>query len=236
MAQKIDPEQALLLDNQLCFALYSASLAMTKLYKPLLDELGLTYPAVPDAAGAVGARRPGGFGTGRAPVAGLGHADAPAQAPGGGRPGRAHPRYRGRAARAHHPHRRGTQAQGPRPEDSRLHPRGQPVLHPRAGATDAPDPGPARAPESADRSTFFKPLQTKSSTQRNHHDPTRQSSVHRQSPHHRRPRRRLRTDDGRLDIKLSSPGTTAAAPTPSSCSRPATPPASSAPSRPLRAR
>jgi DNA-binding MarR family transcriptional regulator len=41
---KTDPDQALLLDNQLCFALYSASLAMTKLYKPLLDELGLTYP------------------------------------------------------------------------------------------------------------------------------------------------------------------------------------------------
>ena len=37
-------EAALLLDNQLCFALYSASLAMTKLYKPLLEELGLTYP------------------------------------------------------------------------------------------------------------------------------------------------------------------------------------------------
>jgi len=34
----------LLLDNQLCFALYSTSLAMTKLYKPLLDALGLTYP------------------------------------------------------------------------------------------------------------------------------------------------------------------------------------------------
>ena len=32
------------LDNQLCFALYSTSLAMTKLYKPLLDDLGLTYP------------------------------------------------------------------------------------------------------------------------------------------------------------------------------------------------
>ncbi len=32
------------LDNQLCFALYSASLAMTKVYKPLLEELGLTYP------------------------------------------------------------------------------------------------------------------------------------------------------------------------------------------------
>lgn len=39
-----DPDAALLLDNQVCFALYSASLAMTKLYKPLLDELGLTYP------------------------------------------------------------------------------------------------------------------------------------------------------------------------------------------------
>ncbi|AGW92646.1 MULTISPECIES: MarR family winged helix-turn-helix transcriptional regulator [Cupriavidus] len=34
----------LLLDRQLCFALYSTSLAMTKLYKPLLSELGLTYP------------------------------------------------------------------------------------------------------------------------------------------------------------------------------------------------
>lgn len=42
--RNLDPDKALLLDNQLCFALYSASLAMTKLYKPLLDELGLTYP------------------------------------------------------------------------------------------------------------------------------------------------------------------------------------------------
>ncbi|MGE5453306.1 MAG: MarR family winged helix-turn-helix transcriptional regulator [Acidobacteriota bacterium] len=32
------------LDQQLCFALYSASLAMTKQYKPLLEPLGLTYP------------------------------------------------------------------------------------------------------------------------------------------------------------------------------------------------
>lgn len=32
------------LDNQLCFALYSTSLMMTKIYKPLLAELGLTYP------------------------------------------------------------------------------------------------------------------------------------------------------------------------------------------------
>src|ERR1700712_2520048 len=34
----------LLLDNQLCFALYSTSLLMTKVYKPLLQALGLTYP------------------------------------------------------------------------------------------------------------------------------------------------------------------------------------------------
>jgi DNA-binding MarR family transcriptional regulator len=43
-SRSLTPDQALQLDNQLCFALYSASLAMTKLYKPLLDELGLTYP------------------------------------------------------------------------------------------------------------------------------------------------------------------------------------------------
>ena len=34
----------LALDNQFCFALYSASHAVTKTYKPLLDQLGLTYP------------------------------------------------------------------------------------------------------------------------------------------------------------------------------------------------
>lgn len=34
----------LLLDNQLCFALHSTSLAMTKVYKPHLDALGVTYP------------------------------------------------------------------------------------------------------------------------------------------------------------------------------------------------
>ncbi|MCY1409918.1 Organic hydroperoxide resistance transcriptional regulator [compost metagenome] len=36
--------EQLRLDNQLCFALYSTSLQMTKTYKPLLQELGLTYP------------------------------------------------------------------------------------------------------------------------------------------------------------------------------------------------
>lgn len=34
----------LLLDNQVCFALHSTSLLMTKVYKPLLQALGLTYP------------------------------------------------------------------------------------------------------------------------------------------------------------------------------------------------
>jgi MarR family transcriptional regulator, organic hydroperoxide resistance regulator len=37
-------EEWLLLDRQLCFALYAGSLAMTRLYKPLLEPLGLTYP------------------------------------------------------------------------------------------------------------------------------------------------------------------------------------------------
>ena len=35
---------AQLLDNQVCFALHSTSLLMTKVYKPLLQALGLTYP------------------------------------------------------------------------------------------------------------------------------------------------------------------------------------------------
>lgn len=34
----------LALDRQLCHAIYAASLSMTKLYKPLLAPLGLTYP------------------------------------------------------------------------------------------------------------------------------------------------------------------------------------------------
>ena len=38
------PANMLALDKQFCFALYSASHAVTKTYKPLLDRLGLTYP------------------------------------------------------------------------------------------------------------------------------------------------------------------------------------------------
>ncbi|MDB5779798.1 MAG: transcriptional regulator, MarR family [Polaromonas sp.] len=44
-AQAQAPADAmLLLDHQLCFALYSTSLAMTRLYKPLLEPLAITYP------------------------------------------------------------------------------------------------------------------------------------------------------------------------------------------------
>ncbi|MDH4987750.1 MarR family transcriptional regulator [Aminobacter anthyllidis] len=31
------------LDGQLCFSIYSASLAIQRVYKPMLDELGVTY-------------------------------------------------------------------------------------------------------------------------------------------------------------------------------------------------
>jgi DNA-binding MarR family transcriptional regulator len=35
---------AALLDSQLCFSLYAASMAVGRTYKPLLDRLGITYP------------------------------------------------------------------------------------------------------------------------------------------------------------------------------------------------
>jgi DNA-binding MarR family transcriptional regulator len=37
-------DELLKLDNQVCFALYAANRAMTKMYKPLLDPFNLTYP------------------------------------------------------------------------------------------------------------------------------------------------------------------------------------------------
>ena len=38
------PDEVPKLDDFLCFAIYSANLAMGRIYKPVLDELGLTYP------------------------------------------------------------------------------------------------------------------------------------------------------------------------------------------------
>ncbi|ARU56347.1 organic hydroperoxide resistance transcriptional regulator [Oleiphilus messinensis] len=42
--QNNSAENPLALDNQLCFALYSAQRAMTALYRPFLAKLGITYP------------------------------------------------------------------------------------------------------------------------------------------------------------------------------------------------
>ena len=38
------PPPSAVLEDQLCFALYAASRAMTARYRPLLDAVGLTYP------------------------------------------------------------------------------------------------------------------------------------------------------------------------------------------------
>src|SRR3984885_10735620 len=43
-AEKHAADPLLQLGNQLCFAIYSAGHAFNRVYKPLLDRLGLTYP------------------------------------------------------------------------------------------------------------------------------------------------------------------------------------------------
>ena len=115
---------ALHLDHQLCFALYSSSLAMTKLYKPLLEPLGLTYPQYlvmlvlwegdDLMVSELGERLSLDSGT----------LTPAAQAPGDGRPAGTHPRGRGRTPRACPADARGPPAQGARAEDPRLHPGG----------------------------------------------------------------------------------------------------------------
>ena len=32
------------LDNQLCFSIYAANIAINRIYKPMLDSMGITYP------------------------------------------------------------------------------------------------------------------------------------------------------------------------------------------------
>src|ERR1700761_5200405 len=44
MARKPAADWPLQLDNQICFAGYSTAPAFNRVYKPLLDRLGLTYP------------------------------------------------------------------------------------------------------------------------------------------------------------------------------------------------
>ncbi|MDF2593282.1 MAG: ohrR [Clostridia bacterium] len=40
----MDNDDILKLENQLCFSVYAASRAITKIYRPFLDKLGITYP------------------------------------------------------------------------------------------------------------------------------------------------------------------------------------------------
>jgi DNA-binding MarR family transcriptional regulator len=59
-----EPVEVLRLDRQLCFALYGAANRVTRLYRPMLEALGLTYPqylamlvlweASPQTVGALG--------------------------------------------------------------------------------------------------------------------------------------------------------------------------------------
>ena len=43
MARNTNPKKSARLDDFLCFAVYSANLAYGRAYKPILEELGLTY-------------------------------------------------------------------------------------------------------------------------------------------------------------------------------------------------
>lgn len=44
MTRKHAADWPLMLDNQICFAVYSTAHAFNRVYKPLLHKLGLTYP------------------------------------------------------------------------------------------------------------------------------------------------------------------------------------------------
>ena len=44
VADTEDEQWSMLLNDQACFALYAASRALTHLYRPVLEDLGLTYP------------------------------------------------------------------------------------------------------------------------------------------------------------------------------------------------
>jgi DNA-binding MarR family transcriptional regulator len=39
----MNPIESMKLDNQICFAIYASSREITKLYRPLLQDIGLTY-------------------------------------------------------------------------------------------------------------------------------------------------------------------------------------------------
>jgi DNA-binding MarR family transcriptional regulator len=66
MARKTAAYPPLKLENQICFAVYSTAHAFNRIYKPLLDQLGLTYPQYlvmlvlwersPQSVGSLGAK------------------------------------------------------------------------------------------------------------------------------------------------------------------------------------
>ena len=67
------------LDNQICFAIYSTAHTFNRVYKPLLDRLGLTYPQYLVMLVLWEKRRRAGQGHRRAAVARSRHADAAAR-------------------------------------------------------------------------------------------------------------------------------------------------------------
>jgi DNA-binding MarR family transcriptional regulator len=66
MVAATDGDDPLLLDRQVCFPLYAATNLLTRLYRPILAKLGLTYPQylvllalwehAPQTVGGLGAR------------------------------------------------------------------------------------------------------------------------------------------------------------------------------------
>ncbi len=140
----LSADELLKLDNQLCFAVYSASLAMTRLYKPLLDKLGLTYPQYLVllvlwerdglTVSELGERLSLDSGT-LTPL--LKRLEA------SGLVARIHDAA-GRAPGACQPHGRRPQAQGPCGRGSRLPDGGLAMLGARTDFADAAGPGPAR--------------------------------------------------------------------------------------------
>ncbi len=85
----------LLLGNQLCFAVYSTAHAFNRVYKPLLDRLGLTYPQYLVMLVLWERDDVTGQGDRRTAVSGFRHADAAAQAAGGGGSDQAHAQQAG---------------------------------------------------------------------------------------------------------------------------------------------
>ena len=133
----------LLLERQLCFALTVASRSVVGVYKPVLERLGLTHPAVPGDAGPLGAEPPYIEGHQRQPPPRTSNTLPPAEAPGRSR---AHyPRTCARATNAPSPSTDGKRRRPPRtghrrPRRNPRAPSAQPGRSSRASPShDGPD-------------------------------------------------------------------------------------------------